>query len=79
LMMTDADPPTDIQYESLVRLLSDIKRRHAAITLERIVGHDTIRSYWNFAFSQRPAAVKIDPGPLFNWSRLHAGLRSAGF
>ena len=52
---------TDRQYESLRRLVHDIRSRHGAIALDRkhIIGHD-----------EYARGRKSDPGELFDWSRL---------
>jgi hypothetical protein len=37
--------------------------------LDRIVGHDQIRSLWNLE-NQAAAPPAGDPGPLFHWSHV---------
>jgi len=50
------EPPTDEQYESLVKLLCHVKRNNKNIKLENIVGHDTIRSVpdWRIPQKRKP-------------------------
>ncbi len=53
---TDTIPFTTEQYESLTRLVDEIRTYYPAITIGRIVGHCDI------AFGR-----KTDPGEAFNW------------
>jgi len=58
------------QYATLARLCRDLMRAHPRITPGRIVGHSQIA--W-------PRGRKKDPGPRFDWRRLHreiSGLRA---
>lgn len=59
----DRVPFTDAQYARLIEVVAEIRRRHPAITPERIVGHSDIAP-------QR----KTDPGPAFDWQRLRRGV-----
>ena len=52
-------PFTAAQYRVLELLLEDIRRRHPAVSPERIVGHSEIAP-----------GRKTDPGPLFDWRRI---------
>lgn len=73
------DPITEEQFESLVRLMLQLKRAHSGIELKNVVGHDAIRAYWNLRHPDERAAVKDDPGPMFDWARLYATLAEAEF
>jgi AmpD protein len=79
MVRTEQEVPTDAQYEALALLLVDMKRRHPALGLDRIVGHDLIRALWMSAHPGRPAEIKVDPGPLFHWSRVLHRLEELGF
>lgn len=57
---TDTDPYTEVQYAHLADLIECLMRNFPAITRERITGHSDIAP-------QR----KTDPGPAFEWSKLH--------
>lgn len=57
---SDTQAYTDAQYRSLARLCGALMRAYPAITRERIVGHADIAPL-----------RKTDPGPLFDWQRLH--------
>ncbi|MBS1213467.1 MAG: N-acetylmuramyl-l-alanine amidase [Proteobacteria bacterium] len=64
---TDYVPYTDIQYERLAELIAALCRHHSGLIPERIVGHSDIAP-----------GRKTDPGPHFDWQRLHrllAGMR----
>lgn len=63
---TDDLPFTDAQYTALTELTRQLQTVFPAITNERICGHSDIAP-----------GRKTDPGPAFDWARLHAGLRSA--
>ncbi|NLY14299.1 MAG: 1,6-anhydro-N-acetylmuramyl-L-alanine amidase AmpD [Gammaproteobacteria bacterium] len=52
---------SDAQYQSLNQLIAELVKHYPLITPERICGHSDIAP-------QR----KTDPGPAFNWQRLHA-------
>lgn len=56
----DQDPFTDTQYRVLAAVALLLRRRWPAITPERVVGHCDIAP-----------GRKTDPGPLFDWARLH--------
>lgn len=61
---TDDTPYTDSQYRRLgtvVRVLMDC---YPAITTEKVVGHSDVAP-----------GRKTDPGPSFDWPRLHAALQ----
>ena len=62
----DDIPYTAWQYRSLGLLCDVLMRRWPAITCERIVGHCDIAP-----------RRKTDPGPAFDWSRLHREVRRA--
>jgi AmpD protein len=64
---TDELPFTDAQYQALIALSRQLLNTFPALTLERICGHSDIAP-----------GRKTDPGPAFDWARLHAGLSSAG-
>jgi len=53
------------QYATLARLCRDLMRAHPKITPRRIVGHSRIAT---------PRGRKTDPGPRFDWQRLHREL-----
>jgi len=53
------------QYATLARLCRDLMREHPKITPRRIVGHSQIAT---------PRGRKTDPGPRFDWERLHRDL-----
>jgi AmpD protein len=55
----DFTPFTEVQYECLGLLLAEIRRRHPAVTADRIVGHADIAP-----------GRKTDPGPFFDWRRV---------
>jgi AmpD protein len=57
------------QYAALARLCRDLMRAHPKITSRRIVGHSQIA--W-------PRGRKTDPGPRFDWRRLHRELAALG-
>jgi AmpD protein len=56
----DQLPFTPVQYQQLARLCHCLMHVYPGITPQRIVGHSDIAP-------QR----KTDPGPLFDWQRLH--------
>ena len=49
----------DIQYKKLIELISVLKRNYPKIVNDNIIGHSEISP-----------DRKIDPGPLFNWSKI---------
>ena len=79
IVRTLNEEPTNSQYDALVKLLCDIKRRHPALTIPNVVGHDTIRHLWNGMHPDTAAVQKYDPGPLFHWTRLTSELGARGF
>ena len=79
MVRTADEPPTNDQYETLVALLCDIRRRFPTLTGDRIVGHDMIRRLWHEAHPDQPWVDKQDPGPLFHWSRLFRRLNQVRF
>lgn len=62
---TDAMPYTDVQYSQLADLIECLMRNYPAVSRERITGHSDIAP-------QR----KTDPGPAFEWAKLHHELDS---
>jgi len=62
---------TEAQYKSLALLISDIKSRH---NIRHLVGHDEIAGLRAVKMGLRKDA-KPDPGPLFDWQRLHSLLQ----
>src|SRR5690606_10470752 len=58
---TDTHRYTTRQYRCLATVVARIRRRYPAITASRIVGHSDIAP-----------GRKTDPGPAFDWRRLHA-------
>jgi len=61
---TDHIPYTDSQYHTLAATVARIRHWFPAITPERTVGHSDIAP-----------GRKTDPGPVFDWSRLHRLLK----
>lgn len=53
----------DAQYRTLVALITALRGMYPSISPERIVGHSDIAP-----------GRKTDPGPAFDWDRLHASL-----
>jgi len=67
LLATERSGFTEAQYEALRRLCNDIEeRRHKKMVY---VGHDTIAGERAVALGLRKEP-KVDPGPLFDWSRI---------
>ncbi len=58
---------TEEQYSAVNELLAEIYDRHPAVVRNRrhIIGHDEYAGP-----RQRPADPKVDPGRLFDWSRI---------
>jgi N-acetyl-anhydromuramyl-L-alanine amidase AmpD len=58
---------TEEQYNAVNGLLAEIYDRHPAVVRDRrhIIGHDEYAGP-----RQRPADPKVDPGSLFEWSRV---------
>jgi N-acetyl-anhydromuramyl-L-alanine amidase AmpD len=58
---------TEDQYTAVNELLAEIYARHPAIVRDRrhIIGHDEYAGH-----RQRPGDPKVDPGSLFDWSRI---------
>ncbi|HEY3416512.1 MAG TPA: N-acetylmuramoyl-L-alanine amidase, partial [Armatimonadota bacterium] len=65
---------TDAQYRALSALITDIKHRHS---IKHIVGHDQIGGERAVGMGLR-RDVKPDPGPRFDWARLHQLLGEEG-
>jgi len=63
---TDELAYTDAQYQSLTRVAMQVMQRWPAVTPQRITGHSDVAP-----------GRKTDPGPAFDWSRLHSLLREA--
>ena len=65
-LIGDADRDfTARQYAALARLCRDLMRAYPKITPKRIVGHSQVAL---------PRGRKADPGPRFDWQRLHRDL-----
>ncbi len=64
---TDEIPYEDTQYAALVGVLRALRRAWSVLDAGRIVGHCDIAP-----------ARKSDPGPAFDWRRLHAALTASG-
>ncbi len=65
-LIGDADHDfTARQYATLARLCRDLMRTHPRITPRRIVSHSQVAI---------PRGRKSDPGPRFDWPRLHRNL-----
>jgi len=62
---TDDVPYTDQQYRMLANLVLEMMRVFPTITPERVVGHCDIAP-----------GRKTDPGPAFDWARLHSLIES---
>jgi len=58
---------TEEQYSAVNELLAEIYDRHPAVVRDRrhIIGHDEYAGP-----RQRPGDPKVDPGSLFDWSRI---------
>lgn len=67
LIATDKSGFTDAQYKSLAYLIKGIESRYP---IKHIVGHDDIAGNRAIGLGLRKD-LKEDPGPLFNWARLH--------
>lgn len=63
---TDEIPFTAAQYQALIALSQQLIAGYPALTPQRICGHSDIAP-----------GRKTDPGPAFDWARLHAGLSSS--
>lgn len=63
----DDIPYTNEQYVALVELIKTLRSTYKDISLDRIVGHDTIAP-----------DRKTDPGPAFDWSLLRRRLEESG-
>ena len=66
------EPFGEAQFNGLVRLIQDIRRRHN-ITIANIVGHGDIDSR-TFACGGRLVKGRSDPGANFPWAQLRAAL-----
>jgi AmpD protein len=60
---TDAIPYMDAQYQSLAALVKALLATYPTLSVERITGHSDIAP-----------GRKTDPGPAFDWQRLHSML-----
>lgn len=60
-------PYDDRQYERLAAIIMALRRVYPAITPDRLTGHSDIAP-----------GRKTDPGPAFDWTRLHQLLADAG-
>jgi AmpD protein len=60
-------PYTDAQYASLARVIPRLRAVYRTIGPDAIVGHADIAP-----------GRKTDPGPAFDWARLHRRLAGAG-
>jgi len=56
---TDDLPYTEVQYDSLIKLIALLKQEYPAISSDRIVGHCDIAP-----------GRKTDPGPFFDWEKV---------
>lgn len=56
---TDTQPFTDLQYQTLTALVTELMHHYPQITPARICGHSDIAP-----------GRKTDPGPFFNWQRV---------
>lgn len=62
----DGEPFPEAQIAAGIILLGDLRRRHAAITLDRVWTHEAVG---------RPEGRKSDPGPLFPLARVLRAIR----
>lgn len=56
----DDNPFTDSQYQQLVQCIQALTLHYPGLSLDRITGHEHIAP-----------GRKTDPGPFFDWTRLH--------
>ena len=63
----DHRPYTEAQYRRLIGLLRAVMVAYPGVTPQRIVGHCHVAP-----------ERKTDPGPAFDWQRLHAALAGSG-
>jgi N-acetylmuramoyl-L-alanine amidase len=70
------EPFSDAQFNALVRLIDDIRRRHN-VPIENIVGHGDIDSR-TFLCGGGTIKGRSDPGTNFPWNRLRTALGGAG-
>lgn len=61
----EVSPYTDAQYETLLRVLNEVKQHHPLVEPSRVVGHEHVAP-----------GRKRDPGPLFDWERVQRDLRA---
>ncbi|MCB1734337.1 MAG: 1,6-anhydro-N-acetylmuramyl-L-alanine amidase AmpD [Gammaproteobacteria bacterium] len=64
---TDEIPYTKAQYRRLIVVARALMKAYPGITPERVVGHVDIAP-----------GRKTDPGPVFDWAQLRAGLKRKG-
>jgi N-acetyl-anhydromuramoyl-L-alanine amidase len=57
---TDEEAYTDFQYKQLAKLVISLRKQYPALSDEAICGHSDIAP-----------GRKTDPGPLFDWHKLH--------
>lgn len=60
---TDEESYTDAQYASLVALVRELCRTYPMLAADRLTGHSDVAP-----------GRKTDPGPSFDWPRVHAAL-----
>ena len=63
-------PYTDEQMLSLGTLSAQLMTEHK-FTVEWVQGHDKVRADWKKKYPNKKAAVKVDPGPHFQWEILN--------
>jgi len=60
---TDDDPYEEKQYQRLAEVIAALEQAYPTLSRQRLAGHSDIAP-----------GRKTDPGPVFQWSRLHARL-----
>jgi len=63
---TDSAPYEDVQYVVVARLVAELCRAYAGLSIARVVGHSDVAP-----------GRKTDPGVAFDWPRLHTEVRRA--
>lgn len=63
---TDDAPYTDAQYAALGEVVGTLVNAYPSLSMQRIVGHSDVSP-----------GRKTDPGPAFDWARLHRLLEDA--